>query len=190
MTEKKTALICDSENSALIVIDIQTHLTAVMPAKVLARLQRYTGLLINAAKTLDIPIFATEQYPRGLGNMEEDLATLLPENAKRYEKTCFSCINADNFLNDLSQLGRKQIVLAGMEAHVCVLQTAIDLLNLDFQVVVVADAVCSRHRESYETALQRLRQSGTIISNAESIIFEWIRDARHEHFKTLQQLLR
>ncbi len=190
MSLTKPALILEPGNSVLVIIDIQTHLTAVMPAKVLARLQRITALLLNSAKILDIPVFVTEQYPKGLGKLEDDIAKLLPKNAKRYEKTSFSCTGAENFLDDLAQLGHKQIVLAGMEAHVCVMQTALHLLNLDYQVVVVVDGVCSRHRESYETALQRLRQAGVVITDAEAIMFEWVRDSKQEGFKALQALVR
>lgn len=183
-------MLCNSEQSVLIVIDIQTKLTATMPAKVLARLQRYTRVLINSAKTLEIPVFVTEQYPQGLGKLESDIVNLLPADAKVYEKTSFSCTDAAGFCDDLSSTGRKQVIITGMETHVCVLQTAIDLLSFDYQVIVVSDAVCSRHRESYETALSRLRQTGVVVANAESILFEWLRDARHEHFKTLQPLIR
>jgi nicotinamidase-related amidase len=184
------SLVCAREASVLAVIDIQTRLTAVMPAKVLARLQRYTGLLIKAAATLGIPVYVTEQYPQGLGRLESEIEKLLPAGARRYEKTAFSCCGAEQFTADLRATGRKQILLTGMETHVCILQSALDLLLLGYQVFIVSEAVCSRHRESYETALDRLRQAGAVIINAESVVFEWLRDARHEHFKILQPLLR
>ncbi len=190
MDKSEAAALCDVETSALGIVDIQTHLTAVMPAKVLARLQRNAGLLIKAAGALNVPVFASEQYPQGLGNLEPDIAKLLPDTAMRYEKTCFSVTGADGFLENLSSSGRKQIILAGIEAHICVLQTAFLLLQAGYTVFVVADAVCSRHRESYETALERMRQAGVVISDAESVIFEWMRDARHPQFKQLQSLIR
>ncbi len=183
-------MLCERDSSALLIIDVQTHLTAIMPAKVLARLQRNMGLLLNAAGLMDIPVFATEQYPKGLGNLEEEIANLLPEGSFRYEKTSFACTGAENFNADLKASGRKQIILAGMEAHICVMQTATELGNDGYQVFVVADAICSRHRESYETALLRLRNTGVTILDAESVLFEWMRDAKNEHFKTLQTLLR
>ena len=184
------AMLCAEDNSALLVIDVQTHLTAVMPAKVLARLQRNIGLLLNAAGLHNIPVFATEQYPQGLGTLEEAIIRLLPESARRYEKTSFSCVNAEGLLDDLKSTGRKQVIIAGMEAHICVMQTAIELLSQDFEVFVVVDAICSRHRESYETALTRLRSAGATILDAESVLFEWVRDARHDHFKALQAMVR
>ena len=115
---------------------------------------------------------------------------LLPENTTICEKTTFSAVGADGFLANLEESGRKQVVLAGMEAHVCVLQTALDLLERNYQVFVVADAVCSRQRESYETALLRLRQQDVVICDTESIMFEWLRDAKHAQFKSVQGLLK
>ena len=189
MPENNLPLTCDADSSVLVVVDIQTKLTGVMPVKVLARLQRYTGILIKSANILKIPVFVTEQYPKGLGKLEQDIAVLLANDARRYEKTSFSCAGAAGFEEDLSGTGRKQIVLVGMEAHVCVLQTAMDLQSLGYQIYVVAEAVCSRHRESYETALNRMRQAGVIIVNAESVLFEWLRDAKNPEFKAVQSLV-
>jgi len=182
--------LCVVDDSILVVIDVQTKLTAVMPPKVLARLQRNTGLLIQAAARLGVPIFASEQYPEGLGSLEPDIQKLLPSDARRYQKTVFSLAAVPQFLSDLEACGRRQIVVTGMEAHVCVLQTAIELQNGGYRPFVVSDAVCSRHRESYETALARLRQENVIVSDAESVLFEWLRDSKSENFKALQQLIR
>ena len=189
MPRNNVSLTCDADASVVLVIDIQTKLTPVMPVKVLARVQRYTSLLLKSANLLDIPVFVTEQYPKGLGNLEPDISVLLGANSRKYEKTTFSCTGAGKFMEDLSRTNRKQIIIAGMEAHICVLQSALELLTAGYQVYVVADAVCSRHRESYETALSRLHQAGVSIVNAESVLFEWLRDARHEQFKTLQALV-
>jgi len=185
-----TSLLCRAENSCLVVIDVQTHLTAAMPMKVLARLKRNSIMLIKAAGILSVPVFATEQYPKGLGPLDPDINEVLPENSRRFEKTCFSCAEADNFINELGNCGRKQVILLGLEAHICVLQTAIDLLNAGFNIFVVIDGVCSRQRENYEAALQRMCQSGIITCNAESVLFEWLRDSSHEHFKTLSAMVR
>lgn len=190
MATSGNGILCERENSVLVMVDIQTRLTAAMPVKVLARLQRYTTLLLRAAVAMGIPVSITEQYPQGLGRLEPDIEKLLPADTQRYEKTSFSCAGANRFLTDLQQSGRRQVLLTGMETHVCILQTAVDLLNSGYQVIVVSEAVCSRHRESYETALQRMRQAGVIIANSESVVFEWLRDARDEHFKPLQSLLK
>lgn len=190
MSGNKLSALSDVTSSSLAILDIQTHLTAVMPAKVLARLQRNAGLLIKAAASLEIPIFVSEQYPQGLGPMEPDIVKLLPSGAKRYEKTRFSLMGVEEFAEDLSASGRKQVILTGIEAHICILQTAFELVDAGYMVQVVADAVCSRHRESYETALERLRHGGVVVTDAESVLFEWLRDSRHAQFKQLQNLIR
>jgi isochorismate hydrolase len=169
---------------------VQTRLTAAMPVRVLARLQRNISLLIKAANLQQIPIFASVQYPQGLGPLEHDIVKLLPTGTRTYEKTSFSCCAEPQFNEDLAASGRKQIIIAGMEAHICVTQTAMDLLADDYQVYIVVDAVCSQHRESYETSLTRLRVAGAIILDTESVLFEWIRDGKNKDFKKLQELMR
>jgi len=183
------AHLCNANNSCLVVIDIQTRLTAAMPLKVLARLKRNINILLQSANTLSIPVLATEQYPKGLGPTEPEIVKLLPDNTLKFEKTCFSCTGAENFLQQLNEMGRKQIILVGIEAHVCVLQTAIQLIAEGYHVFVAADGVCSRHRENYEASLKRMSRANVVICNAESILFEWLRDAKHEHFKELSSLI-
>ena len=183
------AHLCNANNSCLVVIDIQTRLTAAMPLKVLARLKRNINILLQSANTLSIPVLATEQYPKGLGPTEPEIVKLLPDNTLKFEKTCFSCTGAENFLQQLNEMGRKQIILVGIEAHVCVLQTAIQLIAEGYQVFVAADGVCSRHRENYEASLKRMSRANVVICNAESILFEWLRDAKHKHFKKLSSLI-
>ena len=183
-------MLCDEHDCCLLVIDIQTRLTAAMPAKVLDRLNRNSAMLLKTANLLSIPVFVTHQYPKGLGPVEPGLAALLPENHKHYEKTCFSCVNLDLFMRDLRESGRNQVIIIGLEAHVCVLQTAIDLHSSGYNVFVVLDAVCSRQRENYENAMQRLQNAGITICNSESVLFEWLRDASHKQFKTVSSLVR
>lgn len=190
MKSATTARLCRFEQSVLVVIDIQNRLTATMPAKVLARIQRNVESLIKAASLLQIPVLATEQYPKGLGSMEPSLVELLPRGAHRYEKTTFSCAGAPDFIHDLKLLKRKQIILTGMETHVCVLQTALDLMQLGATVFIAADAVCSRHRDNYEVGIQRMLAEGIVVSVTESILFEWLQDSKHESFRDIQARIR
>jgi len=183
------AHLCNANNSCLVVIDVQTGLTGAMPVKVLARLKRNINILLQSANTLSIPVLATEQYPKGLGPTEPEIVEVLPDNALKFEKTYFSCTGAKHFLQQLKETGRKQVILVGIEAHVCVLQTAIQLIAEAYQVFVVADGVCSRHRENYEASLKRMSRANVVICNAESVLFEWLRDAKHEHFKKLSPLV-
>lgn len=183
------ASVCHVEQSVLLIVDIQDRLTSIMPDKVVSRVRRHTGMLLRAAGLLDVPVIATEQYPQGLGQLEEDLARLIPAGSARYEKTCFSCTDVEELQQRLSTMGRRQIIIAGIEAHICVLQTALDLRQAGHEVFVVGDAVCSRNRENYENALQRLRHAEVVISDAESVVFEWLRDSKHPHFKALSAMI-
>ena len=183
-------LLCNADDSLLVVIDIQTKLTSVMPIKILSRLQRNSGLLLKAANQLNIPVIASEQYPTGLGSLEAEIIKLLPANTIRIEKTSFSCASNQEFINTLKESGRMQIIIIGMEAHICVLQTAMDLTNLGYSVFVVTDAICSRRREHYETAIRRINNAGVTTCDSESVVFEWLSDSKHEQFKSISKLIR
>jgi nicotinamidase-related amidase len=168
-------------DSALVVIDMQERLAAAMTAR--DTVVRATGILLEAAARLNVPVLITEQYPKGLGATVADVARKLPAGSTRIEKTCFSASAA-------LALSRPQVVLAGMEAHVCVLQTALELAAEGREVFVVADAVCSRTEANYSNALARMQGAGIILTNVESVIFEWLRDAAHAHFRELSRLIR
>ena len=189
-SSEHAGILCDAADSSLLVIDIQSRLTDSMPVKVIDRLKNNSATLITAAKILSIPVLATQQYPKGLGPIEPSIEKQFPENTLRFEKTCFSCADSAEVLQGLEQCNRKQVILLGIEAHICVLQTAIGLLSHGYQVFVALDAVCSRQRDNYENAIQRMADSSVIICNTESILFEWLRDASHEHFKAVSALIK
>src|SRR5438876_6656358 len=151
-----------------------------------AGLVRDVGFLIDAARLLDMPVQATEQYPKGLGPTVPDLARRLPE---RPDKTTFSSCAAPGVVETLRRAARPKVVLAGIEAHVCVLNTALDLLALGFRVYVAADAVASRYPTDREFALRRLEQAGAILTTAEACVFEWIGGASHPQFKAMSTLI-
>ena len=182
--------LCDKDNSVLVVIDIQQRLAAAMPEKILNGVIQKTQFLISAAKLLNIPIVVSEQYPKGLGSTLPELSEQISSYSKIVEKTCFSCASSQPFQKVLQSLNKKQIVLAGMEAHICVTQTAIELLQEQYQVYVPIDAVCSRTKKYFKNAINRLQQTGVIATNSESIVFEWLRDAKHEQFKAISKLIK
>jgi len=181
--------LAEAKHSHLVVIDVQARLVAAMSEKPRQQTLHNAALLTQAANTLKIPITHTEQYPKGLGATEEVIRSHLAD-AVAIEKTCFSCFAAEGFITAVSLAQRQQIILCGMESHVCVLQTAIELQQAGYQVFVVEDAVCSRHKRHHKNALARMRQAGIIVTNAESVIFEWLRDASHPDFKSLSRMLR
>ena len=182
--------LADAGASLLLLIDIQPRLIRVMPPEAGARAIRQSALLARAAELLNVPVVATRQYPSGLGPLADELLAALPTQATVVDKSCFSCFAATDVAQRILESGRRQIVLAGVEAHVCVLQTAYDLLVHDLDVHVAADAVCSRAPDHAQNALSRLRSVGVTISNAESIVFEWLRDAAHPQFRQISALLR
>ncbi len=184
--------LCRQHDSLLLVIDIQERLASAMRRKPMERVQRNTGKLIEASQILDIPIFHSEQYPRGLGQTVEELRiTLTQEGSVTYtEKTRFSCCGEGSFEQGMRDSRKRQVVITGMETHVCVLQTALELDKLGYEVFVVEDAVTSRHKATHKNALQRMRQQGIVISNTESVLFEWLRDASHPHFKAISSLVK
>lgn len=182
---------CRMDSSQLAVIDIQQRLGNAMPNKVLNRVLQNTVLLTRAASAMGIPVLLTEQYPEGLGPTHPVVASMLPEGIPILRKTCFSSMGSREFSTAVQRDdARRQIVLVGMEAHICVLQTALDLAALDFEVFVVEDAICSRRLENYQNALDRMRNFGISIVSAESVVFEWLGDSKHPQFKTIQALLR
>lgn len=174
--------------SQLIIVDVQTRLTAVMPEDAIKAVIKNCGILAQAAEMLEVPIAITEQYPTGLGNTVPELLALLP-NAKPVDKITFSCMAEPKLSRQLTR-DHSQIILAGMEAHVCVLQTAMDLIAAGKQVFVVEDAIISRNPVNKSNALARMRDAGCIVSNTESIVFEWLGRAEGDAFKAIRKLIR
>jgi len=185
-----TPMLARAADSLLVIVDLQERLAAAMDSAVCASVMRNVRILLEAAKRLGIPTLVTEQYPKGLGPTVAQVVEMLSHGTPRFEKTCFSCAGAAAFTAALETTGRTQVVLAGMEAHVCVLQSAMELQSGPQRVLVVEDACCSRNREHHANAMHRLRAAGVVVTNTESVVFEWLRDARHEHFRAISALLR
>jgi nicotinamidase-related amidase len=183
--------LCQSAFAQLLIIDAQERLAAAMPEDVLAQTVTNINRLIGSAKRLEIPIITTEQYPQGLGKTISEVREQLPETAAPTEKTCFSCCTAAGFERALTeQPKRKQVVLVGMEAHICIVQTASGLQRWGYQVFVAADAICSRHPDKRDNALERMRHSGIQVTNTESVAFEWVSDSRHAQFRDISKLFK
>lgn len=178
-----------AQQSLLLIVDVQSKLLEAMPPADAKTMVGNSIRLLQAAALLDVPVLLTEQYPKGLGHTVEPVRQALPKTAQYFEKTVFSCCGSGEFNQALTAGAKKQVVIAGQEAHVCVLQTAFDLLQWGFEVFVVEDAVCSRTAQHKESALRRMLHAGIGIVCHESVLFEWLRDARHPHFKTISALV-
>jgi nicotinamidase-related amidase len=144
--------------------------------------------VLDAAAALGVPVLATEQYPQGLGGTAADIARRLP--ARPAAKTAFSCCGAGTFLEELEMLRRPNVALVGMETHVCVAQTALDLLHAGLHVFLPVDALAARSAVDHDTAVRRLEQAGAVPTTAEAVAFEWVRDAAGPRFKEVSALVK
>lgn len=172
--------------TAFIIIDVQERLMPVVVnnTEVFENVNR----LIEGSKILNVPLLITEQYPKGLGKTCAEVN--IPEGQEVIEKVCFSCLLSDPVNEKLKSMGIEQVVLAGVESHICVLKTALDALNSGLQVHVVADAVSSRKEYSKQIALERMRQAGAFIATTEMILFQLMDAAGTEEFKQISKLIR
>ncbi len=172
-------------DSKLLIVDVQEKLLPHIPVseKLIDNCRR----LIQAAAVFEVPVSATEQYPKGLGPTVPELVELLGDIP---EKLRFSCAEVLNWGPAASQaVDRDKVVVAGIEAHVCVQQTALDLLSQGFRVFVPADAVASRHKLDWKFALRRLADSGAVVTTTESVLFEWCEVAGTAEFKQISKLV-
>ncbi len=174
-----------ARGAGLLVVDMQEKLLARMAGAPL--LVANATRLIRGATVLGIPCWATEQYPEGLGPTASPVAELIPA---RPAKKTFRATGAPGIVEGLRGREVRHVTLAGIEAHICVAQTAIELIGLGFVVQVAADAVASRAQDDREVALKRLRHAGAIISTTEAILFEWTETAEHPQFKAISALVR
>ncbi len=174
-----------AKQGALLVVDIQEKLLAVMSNG--PRLVANARRLVVGAGLLNVPVLATEQYPAGLGATVTELRELLPH---RPSKVTFSCCVLPELIEQLHGRGIRHVTLAGIETHVCVAQTALDLMEMGFEVQIPADAVSSRHEMDWSFALKRLEAAGAIISTTEAVLFEWLETADHANFKAISALVK
>ncbi len=176
-----------ASDTVLVVVDVQERLARVMERR--EQVEAAIGVLIRAAKLHDIPIILTQQYTKGLGPTVEALSAEL-EGVEPVEKIYFSCCGEEPFTRALDALGRRKVILTGMEAHICVLQTAIDLLDMDYTVHLPWDAVCSRTDGNRDAAIRFMETAGAIITASETTAFQILEKAGTPQFKEISSLLR
>ena len=175
------------DKCALVVIDIQGKLSQLMYQK--EALFENAQKLIKGVQVLEIPIIVTEQYPKGLGPTIPEIAALFP-NFKPIPKVAFSCCGDEGFQRELLAVNRRQILICGIETHVCVYQTTVDLIASGHEVQVVADVVSSRTAENREIGLQRMRDEGAKITSTEMALFELMRAAEGPKFKEVSKIVK
>lgn len=180
--------VLDPTTSVLVVIDVQEAYRE--RAWEAARLLRKVATLIEVAKVVEVPVVITEQYPRGLGSTMPEVAGCLPEGLQPIEKRSLSCWGASAFATRIEELGRRQIVVAGLETHACVNQTIHDLIHHGYQVHLPVDAVSSRFEPDHRAGLEKLLGSGAVPATVEMVGLEWVRTSDSPHFRPLQALIR
>jgi nicotinamidase-related amidase len=175
----------------LVVIDLQERLAAAMPAEPLARTVANTRILLEAAKLLGVPVLATEQYPKGLGPTLPAVAEQLNLLAvEAISKLSFDACDEPRFAQALAQHAPQAVVVVGMETHVCVFQTARQLVRLGYVTYVVSDAVCSRRDENRVAGLSLAEHAGAIVTITESVVFDWTAKAGTDVFRAVSRLVR
>lgn len=179
----------DKENTALLIIDIQERLAAAMKDKVREDVINNCRHLIELSKMLNVPVVLTEQYPKGLGQAVAAIKDSLPEY-KPIEKLAFNCCYEPHFIDEIKKLNKKTILITGMETHICVLQTCIGLLNEGYNVYLVRDAVCSRAKENWKTGMEFMRDAGAVITCTETVLFQLLKVAGTEEFKTISKRIK
>lgn len=178
----------DLAGSTLVIIDMQEAFRSTIAdfAETASRI----ATVARAAQLLAIPLIVTEQYPRGLGHTADEIKAVLPETIETIEKTAFSSCGATSFKTRLEELHTRQILVSGIEAHICVNQTTHDLLALGYQVHLLIDCISARTAQNKKIGLSKMQRAGAIPSSTELAIFELMRDSKHEQFKAIQAMIK
>lgn len=178
----------EADKAVLVVIDIQERLVTAMPQKVYTRMRNTVAMLVEAAKLFGIPVVTTEQYPQGIGHTVPELAELC--SAKVVEKVSFGCCGEPDFIAAMGESGRSQVLVTGMEAHVCVYQTVLGLLEDGYHVHLVRDAICSRNKIDFLSGIANAAEAGAVVTTAETALFQLMRESTHDRFKAISRLVK
>lgn len=176
------------EDSLVLIIDVQEKLLNAVFNK--EQVEKKSAIIAEAAKILGIPVVVTEQYPKGLGNTIPAVKDALAEDTEIFEKTAFSALNNEEILEAIKKHNKKQILIFGIETHICVSQTTAALRELGYEVSVIKDACGSRAEEEYLAGLERMKDNGAYIVTTEIALFEWLKGAKHPNFKAVQALIK
>jgi nicotinamidase-related amidase len=188
MAEIKDRFWLDRKKTLLLVVDVQERLVPAMDQRISGQVVSHINMLLEGCKAMGLPVIATEQYSRGLGHTIEELTSATEQQC--IEKIAFSCCGEPHFIDALEKSGARQLLLVGMEAHVCVLQTLLDLLDRGYIVHLVRDAICSRFKSDYQNAVSTAARAGAVISTTETALFQLLNVAGSEEFKVVSTLAR
>ena len=175
------------QDTVLLVIDVQGKLAQIVHES--KAVEKNISKLIRAAKILDVPVLYTEQYPKGIGRTVASLEKLLKEE-EPFEKIAFSCCADESFMEALRELKRNEVLVAGMETHVCVYQTANELIEYGYNVHLITDAVSSRTKENRDLGIRCIEKAGAWLKSTEMVIFELLRIAQGDAFKAISKIIK
>jgi nicotinamidase-related amidase len=178
----------DPDQAVLAVIDLQPKFMAGIHE--VERVMSRSQFLLKVARLVGVPVLASEQYPERMGGTDARVTSLLPLGAAPHGKMCFSCGGCASWMDALRTLKRRQVVILGIETHICVTLTALDLLKGGFDVFVCPDAVGSRSLEMHKLGMERMRDSGVMPSHTETIAYEWMRSAEHPRFREALEIVK
>lgn len=177
----------NNQQAILLIVDVQESFRKHIQD--FPNLTRNISILVEASKTLKLPVIVTEQYPQGLGNIVSEIRACLGVH-KQFEKSCFSCCGSEPFMAALEDTGRKQVIVTGIEAHVCVSQTVHDLLSAGYSPHIITDAISSRSQKNKDIGIEKMVASGAVISCVEMALFEMLVESGTETFKAVQRLVK
>jgi isochorismate hydrolase len=180
----------DPHKALFLLIDFQSNLAVAMKKDIYANCERNAGLMISSCNSLNVPVLVTEQYSKGLGPTVERLKTSLKDDYRPVDKLTFSCYRDPGFQASFAKLDKKFIIVAGIESHVCVLQSVLDLVANGYFVHVLSDAVCSRYKNDWVNALRYMRDAGAVITTTEIAVFQLLQKAGTPEFKAISALFK
>lgn len=176
----------NTDDTIILIVDIQEKLVNMLEKDFVSA---SVSKLVKAAAILDVPVVVTEQYPAGLGATLESLKQEAGDKAVFFEKTAFSAMREDGFKELLSGYGRKNVLICGIETHICVYQTTSDLLEEDYEVEVIKDITASRKKFEFKTGIEKMKQAGATVTSLETVLFEFLKSSKHPKFKEIQALI-
>jgi isochorismate hydrolase len=180
----------EAADSVFLLIDFQSNLATAMKKDVYANCENNVNLIVTSCETMKVPAVVTEQYRKGLGNTVEPVKARLKEQYKPIDKLSFSCWGDPVFQKTFPGLNKKYVLVAGIESHVCVLQSVVDLVAQGYYVHVVSDAVCSRYKTDWKRALKYMRDAGAVITTTEIAVFQLLQRAGTPEFKVISPLFK
>jgi nicotinamidase-related amidase len=180
----------EAGGSVFLLIDLQSNLAVAMKKEVYAGCENNVNLILSSCESMKVPVIVTEQYSKGLGNTVEPVRARLKEQYKPIDKLSFSCCGDPVFQSTFTGLNRKYVIVAGIESHVCVLQSVVDLVSQGYYVHVISDAVCSRFKIDWKNALKYMRDAGAVITTTEIAVFQLLQRAGTPEFKVISPLFK